>query len=715
MKYRRFFVLLLCIILLITSVGCEKDVPVPELMKPIESLNALYTVEKTDMERNQILSGFVAPEIVKMSFDYSTTVEDVAVRLGDHVTEGQLLFLQNPEAERLARELSIQIEIKEATYELDLQKHEESVSNLKKYMRSLRNAGDYYNANLVQLQIDEMELRFEWNHKAEKEAIEDCKEELTVLQEQVTTAKVVAPCDGIITFIDVSKDGDSIREEETFLMIAKDNTRRLACDYIEAEVYEQFSAVQAQIGGTKYDVTPVTYTDEELVELESNDELNYSYFTVENLPDTVQCGDFVAFYVTMRTEEPVLAVPKEAVTKEGGKYFVSVVNGMARESREVTIGSFGLNLTEITSGLTEGEVVFVAKDLARFGVAYETAKLQSVDLSVQTKVTGFERYSMKGEAFLNPVPGEITEIHISNFSQVSVTEGQELYTVQPSIDKADWEQTKIDLANFEKEYEEELERLEEDIKEYKKEIKKIKNELEKELAEIELERKEEAYEEYVEDGKERIEELQERVANYELWSKGPVTVCAEKDGVISSFSAYTVGEKLRENQHLCDLYDPNAFCLLREGDDSGLRFGMKVEFSSKLAGESFVFSGTVVSSPDVLPGSAEKSVIVMLDENRYMEGNNAGTILFMEYNLEDITVLPNTVVYHETTEGEETEDEVIIRPITGTQQYIPEGKPYVWVYDANGCAVKRYVTVARYSDQYWICDGLEVDDVVVIH
>lgn len=718
--YKRCIALLCCVLLLFTSVGCDKEVQVPELLQPIESLDALYTVAKSDMESVDVVSGFVAPESVHMSFDYSTTVENIQVREGDHVTTGDLLFVQNPEAERLARELALQIEIKEATYELDLERFEEQIAQMKKSMSSMRKSGNYYGANLMQLQIDEQQLYFDREHAAEKEAIAADKEELAILQEQVATTQVLAPCDGTVIYLAISEEENYISEGRTFLSIAKDGTKQLACSYFDSETYASFDSVQAQIGGVYYDVNYIAYTEEEVANMESDGGPAYSYFTVEGLPDTVKCGDFAAFYVTSRLDEPVIAVPKESVTKDGSSYYVTVMQGDARIQKEVTIGQSGLNMTEITSGLSEGEVVYVAKDLARYGVTYETVTLEEMDLSASVKVTGANRVSMAGEPFYNPVPGEITEIFISNFSQVAVEEGQQLYTIQPSIDKADWEQTKIDLANYEEEYAEEVERLAEEIEEYEEYIDELDNKLEKELAKIELERKQESYDEYIEEGKERIADLTERVANYELWSQGPVTVCAEKKGVISSFSAYVVGDKLSENQYMCDLYDPEAFCIVieeEEDEESGLRYGMKVVFSSKLAGESYEFSGKVVSAPNVLPGDANEDnrIVILLDENRYMEGNNAGTIIYQEYNLQGVMVLDNTVVYHETTAEEEESESSNIKPIVSTQTYIPAGKPYVWVYDSNGCAVKRYITIARYSDNYWICDGIDADDIIIIH
>ena len=45
-----------------------------------------------------------------------------------------------------------------------------------------------------------------------------------------------------------------------------------------------------------------------------------------------------------------------------------------------------------------------------------------------------------------------------------------------------------------------------------------------------------------------------------------------------------------------------------------------------------------------------------------------------------------------------------------------KGKAYVWVYDENGCAVKRYVRVMRADgDRYWVIDGLSDNDIILVH
>ena len=41
---------------------------------------------------------------------------------------------------------------------------------------------------------------------------------------------------------------------------------------------------------------------------------------------------------------------------------------------------------------------------------------------------------------------------------------------------------------------------------------------------------------------------------------------------------------------------------------------------------------------------------------------------------------------------------------------------YIWVYDANGVVVKRYIRVMRATDgRYWVVDGVADDDTILVH
>ena len=127
----------------------------------------------------------------------------------------------------------------------------------------------------------------------------------------------------------------AIAKNKTFLTIAKDNTRLLACGYISASDYASFSSVKAKIGDAVYDVTYLPYTEEEVYNLERTGNKYDSYFKAD-LPDSVEVGDYVQFVFERTTANPVISVPNSAVIKYGTQYSVMLVRDGYMESREVT-------------------------------------------------------------------------------------------------------------------------------------------------------------------------------------------------------------------------------------------------------------------------------------------------------------------------------------------------------------------------------------------
>ncbi|MCQ2203287.1 MAG: efflux RND transporter periplasmic adaptor subunit [Bacteroidales bacterium] len=80
-------------------------------------------------------------------------------------------------------------------------------------------------------------------------------------------------------------------------------------------------------------------------------------FEIDGSPDFV-AGTFVDIYIKTRTFEHTLSIPSSSLIEEMGDFFVFVnVSDEHYEKREVKIGQTDGYLTEIISGLSEGEVV----------------------------------------------------------------------------------------------------------------------------------------------------------------------------------------------------------------------------------------------------------------------------------------------------------------------------------------------------------------------
>ena len=79
-------------------------------------------------------------------------------------------------------------------------------------------------------------------------------------------------------------------------------------------------------------------------------------------PDGLRSGGDAAVTITLNHTSDVLAVPTSAVRSAGGGAFhiVTVVSGSKTSIAPVQVGAVGADLTEIKSGLQEGQQVMVA-------------------------------------------------------------------------------------------------------------------------------------------------------------------------------------------------------------------------------------------------------------------------------------------------------------------------------------------------------------------
>ena len=705
----------LSLLLLLSLTACGSTVSVPELLTPIETEDAVATAACGDLARTTILTGSAVPETMSLQLDYENDAYDIAFAEGDSVEEGDVLLKLNDSLEKSIAELKVELSVTETEYKVELTRHETEIAELEQQKKSLKAVGNTYEAELTALAISEKETEFSYSHYETENRISEIKEEIASMEEQLSESVVEAPCSGVILDLLVSEDGDTIPANTDYVTIAVDGTLRLACPYISEEDFNEMQSVTATVNGKEYEISYIPFTEEELFYLELESGTKYCYFSVAE-SSGIEYGDSVIFTFTSAVTD-VLKIPSEALYTSHGTYYVDVVTEDGTEARAVTIGSSSLNETEITSGLTEGEVVFVAKDYARYSVNYETTQAYTGSIDLSEKISGVTRVSDKLYDFTNPVPGEITEIYISTFAEVFVEKGQELYKISPSISDSEWEQTKVDLKNYQKSYDENCTSYSERISESEEALKDITDENEKILAEYSLKELKEEYESYKEEGGEEIARLTERIENFEKWSEGEVVVYAEDDGIIESFSSLSVGKTLSENEVICGFYEADNFTLTMNDSEGKLRYGMEVTYQSRPETDLVEFPA-VITKTSLVGGSGNTVEAELNDPDNYLLTDDSGYFVYSD-SIDNVLLLPNAYVqYTETEEEAETEDAgSAIVPLNRTGEESSEEestRPYVYVYDDNHCIVKRYISiVGLYDGICWIADGITADDVVV--
>ncbi|MBO4669856.1 MAG: hypothetical protein J5648_07830 [Lachnospiraceae bacterium] len=721
MKTRRILLAVLLIAAMVLP-GCGQKVQVPELVVPIENPDAVFTARKMKLDTIYAKEGSVCPDVTDIKFDFDSEAYDVAVMIGDFVEEGDLLFRLDKNLEMKVKEAEVELTIRKKDYEVIRKRHNDQITNMKNLRSMFANMGDWYNYELWDVNIREAKAEFGLQYDNTYQEILEFEDEYLELKERFENSEIKAPVSGQVVYMSVFTEGDPIMEDTTVLSIAKQDKKLVSCPLVEPKEIKAYDEIRCVVRGKEYPATYVEVDEEELAEKKYRAQNLYSYFEVEGLPEDLEFGEYAVVYFYISSHDPVLSVPSQAVTKESGQTFVKVVSGDRQGIRPVTVGFSNKNYTEITSGLSEGEKVFVANNLVRYGVEYDTATAELTDFEKGWS-TYAQRGSLTAEPFVNPVSGKIKEIHISTFSQIYVTKGQPIYTVTPDLSDAEKEEAATALAQAKADY---AKKVRDDKEALEKELKRIKNMakgVERDLAQLKYDAALEAYEKYLVDGQEYIDECQKRVDDFAIWEQGDYTVCAEQDGFLSSFAKYTKGYELKANETLCYFFTPDNVFYTGNDDDCFIRYGMTIEFEYESNGETVRKTGKVVSAYDVRPEEVTDAnvFIVKLDDADPRDTKANGHVFYQYCKAQDIMTIPTKLISRERKDGtdEEEEEENDDKPMGGnllSDEEVVKGVPYVWIYDENGQVVKRYITIVlENKDRAWVCDGISQDDRIVVH
>lgn len=198
--------------------------------------------------------------------------------------------------------------------------------------------------NLYQLQIDQTKVRIER------------------LRRQIEEATLKSPCDGKILKI-LKREGEIAQPmmgEVIFVILPKAEFQ-VKVDIYEKEIVKIKEGMEAEVffvafPGQKFIgkisfVEPAPKIKDGAVYFETTIDL-------ETFPENLKPGMSCDVKIKTSQKEGVLVLPREAVKREGGKYFVEVLQNGKVEKREIEIG-IGEDLVEVISGLKDGEKVIL--------------------------------------------------------------------------------------------------------------------------------------------------------------------------------------------------------------------------------------------------------------------------------------------------------------------------------------------------------------------
>ncbi|WP_017297496.1 efflux RND transporter periplasmic adaptor subunit [Nodosilinea nodulosa] len=323
------------------------------------------------------------------------TVESVLVQERQRVAKGTVLLrLRDRALEQDLDEAQIQTEIlrlerqRQAELRQDRQRTVQRAEERLSESQSLVDQGyiseDEYNRDRDALETAQSDLRgAEVDLQRSELEIRQNQATLTNLRARLADNAIVAPFDAVVLNIDV-QPGDGVQSEGTLLTIGDPTQEVVLFDLmtLDANKVSVNMPVRVSIIGPspeRYTGRVISIAPQAIGDSESDRGSQATVKAVARLDrpsGTLIPGSAVSVEVILVQQENALALPLNAIQKDGGDTYVWVVdsNGKAQK-RPVTTGLETLDAVEIRSGLEETDTVILnapPDQPLKEGIAVET-------------------------------------------------------------------------------------------------------------------------------------------------------------------------------------------------------------------------------------------------------------------------------------------------------------------------------------------------------
>lgn len=353
----------------------------PSDMKPAVKLTVLA---KADLSKTIQLTGKTVPEAqVDIAAKYSGKISQVLVALGQSVTPGQVLLVQdtsdveaalaqNSAALRGAGADALQSDAAfQASYHKAKADYDRAETNAGRY-RSLFEMGAVSKEALdkVEQQLTAAKADLDiWSNQlvggsaasvVSKQAVfERATAAVEALRQQRSDMIIRAPRAGVIGFRQ-AEVGNLAQAGQKLLSIVDNSKIYVDCSVSEKDIGQIALDTAAQVS---VDSLGKTYTGKVIYISPAMDSATQAFtirLALDAVDDSLKAGMFARTDVTVVLRKDTLNIPKEAVVCLNGKdrVFVIDANNQAQE-RMVKLGFRNDNSIEILEGVSEGEKVAI--------------------------------------------------------------------------------------------------------------------------------------------------------------------------------------------------------------------------------------------------------------------------------------------------------------------------------------------------------------------
>ncbi len=311
-------------------------------------------VKKANLPAEVIATGTIVPKVgayVKVGPRISGKLEKLYVKVGDYVKKGQILAIVEHK-DLKANVGRMEASLKEAEANLSWSKAN--------YERILK----LYNEGIST--SDELDLAKKSLDLAEAQ-VESAKSQLEYSKIQLSYATITAPISGIIGTVS-TQEGETVSASlsaPTFVTI-------LDLDSLEVNAYvDEVDIGKIKIGqraSFTVDAYPEKIFQAKVKAIYPDAEIkdNVVYYIVileieKNFDEILRAQMTASVTIHLEELQDVLTIPSKAVKKENGQAFVMIKDGEKIIKRQITTGREAGDLVEVTSGLSQGDLVLVSQ------------------------------------------------------------------------------------------------------------------------------------------------------------------------------------------------------------------------------------------------------------------------------------------------------------------------------------------------------------------
>lgn len=407
MKTKKKITLLLCCAILCAGCNEKTKQDIPELLEPAASNEAFRPAEYGSIGKVEVLFGTVVPKSYCHYYNSNVQISQIVPEVGDIVEAGDVLaYADVGEAKEELTKLEDQLAYENSSYELKC-----NIS------QTIQDGFIYQSAETdCSMSIALEQENHHYEEMLHEYRVKKLQTSIGELKEVIADGTLVAKHSGQVTYTKNLSQSCNAGANENIVIVSDYADKGLELNMnVQLYKFSDYEVKYMIINGEKQPVTEESYTPEELVLSKISKHFpNVRIACPENFELTL--GDMYPVYFVAKDIQNVLTVGNDSIYTEGEQTYVYVKNNLGtKEKRYINVGASDDNYTQVTEGLSEGELVYYHSNNS-IPATDETYTAEVSDFNIENHGFYYERSDENIFPCTSKYEGTITKI--------AVTEGQ---------------------------------------------------------------------------------------------------------------------------------------------------------------------------------------------------------------------------------------------------------------------------------------------------